>query len=265
MKRSPPPAALVPTHEDGLHEALERLTARRKVLSLFAGASLLPFLSCGGTQTSADGSCSVIPAETAGPYPADGTNNNGLSSLTATGIVRRDIRSSFGAYSGTAAGVPLTVTLSLVDINANCAPLANAAVYLWHCDIDGQYSLYTVANQNYLRGVQETDANGQVTFQSIFPGAYSGRWPHIHFEIFSSLASATVGGNALKTSQLALPKASCDLAYATAGYASSVTNLARSNLSTDNVFSDGVSLQLATVTGDATAGFAASLTVGVAA
>ncbi len=251
-------------HEHGLHEALS-LMSRRKMLRFIGGASLLPLAAaCGaGMGTSSNGLCATIPTETAGPYPADGSNSGGLSALTQSGIVRTDLRSSFGAMSGTAAGIPLKVNLTLVDVGSTCAPLSGHAVYLWHCDIDGRYSLYTIANQNYLRGVAETDANGALSFTTIFPGAYSGRWPHIHFEIFSSLADATAGAKAVKTSQLALPKAACDEVYATPGYGQSVQNLAQSNLSSDNVFRDGVSLQLASVTGDVATGYTAALTVGV--
>ena len=87
--------------------------------------------------------------------------------------------------------------------------------------------------------MQETDANGTVTFTSIFPGAYSGRWPHIHFEVYPSLDEATPAGTKLATSQIALPEDACKLVYATAGYEQSVANLAQTSLATDMVFSDG--------------------------
>jgi protocatechuate 3,4-dioxygenase beta subunit len=140
-------------------------------------------------------------------------------------------------------------------------------VYLWHCDRDGNYSLYSrgVEDENYLRGLQEADENGEVTFQTIFPGCYSGRWPHIHFEVYESLAAATNAGAKLATSQLALPQASCEEVYATSGYESSVRNLASISLESDNVFAEGASSQLAAISGDvkASSGFAARLTVGV--
>jgi len=138
-------------------------------------------------------------------------------------------------------------------------------VYLWHCDKLGRYSLYSsgVTNQNYLRGVQEADATGRVSFTTIFPGCYSGRWPHIHFEVYPSLAAATSVANKIATSQIALPKATCDLVYATSGYEASVTNLSQVSLATDNVFSDGSALELATITGSVAAGLTATLTVAV--
>src|SRR4029453_1536909 len=126
----------------------------------------------------------------AGPLPGDGSN--GPNALTQSGVVRSDIRSSFAGLSGTADGIPLTIMLTIVSAST-CAPLPGYAVYVWHCSREGLYSLYSpgVTDQNYLRGVQETDANGQVTFTSIFPACYSGRWPHIHFEVYPSLAAAT--------------------------------------------------------------------------
>jgi protocatechuate 3,4-dioxygenase beta subunit len=111
--------------------------------------------------------------------------------------------------------------------------------------------------------VQEADADGKVTFTTIFPGAYAGRWPHIHFEVYPSLDEATRAGTLTATSQLALPKESCDLAYAQSGYEQSLTNLAQTSLQRDMVFSDGYSAQLATVGGTVTRGMTATLTVPV--
>jgi protocatechuate 3,4-dioxygenase beta subunit len=146
-----------------------------------------------------------VASETAGPYPADGSN--GPDVRTLDGIVRKDIRTSFGTASGTATGVPLEFSLVVHDRGGN--PIAGAAVYAWHCDQGGNYSLYSdgVTDQNYLRGIQTTDASGTATFTSIFPACYSGRWPHIHFEVYRSVANATSGdGPIVKTSQIALPE-----------------------------------------------------------
>lgn len=215
------------------------------------------------TLTRAIAECGVeTPQETAGPYPGDGSN--GPNVLEASGVVRKDITSSFGSASATAEGVPLTFTLTLLDNANGCTPMAGAAVYAWHCDRDGKYSMYdsSLSNENYLRGVQEADSNGQVTFTSIFPGAYSGRWPHIHFEVFESMNNATAAGQVLAVSQIALTQAACDDVYATAGYERSVTNMKRTTLQSDNVFGDdGGIYQLATMTGSAAEGYAAGLNV----
>lgn len=252
-------------HDDfgGIDRDLPRLLPRRQLLALLgaAGASVVALGRGGAPSAFAAGSCSIIPQETAGPYPGDGSN--GVNVLTQSGIVRSDIRSSFGTSTATAPGVPTTITLTVSDLNSGCAPVQGLAVYLWHCTRDGAYSLYSsgITGENYLRGVQETGADGTVTFTTIFPGCYSGRWPHVHFEVYPSLATATTSANKLATSQLAIPKAICDTVYATSAYASSRNNLAAITLATDNVFRDDLAVnQLATVSGDAT-GVSLSLAV----
>lgn len=300
--RLPAPMHLEGHGAEGLQHDLPRLAKlarrsglaeRRRALGWLGGLGLaLPLAACGGGggdaaasssassggsgsagggSTTSSGSCSTIPSETAGPYPGDGSNtSNGATSnaLGLASIVRSDITSSIDGASGTAAGVPLTITLTLVDSSNSCTPLAGRAVYLWHCTRDGLYSLYSsgVTNQNYLRGVQVSDANGQLSFRTIVPGCYSGRWPHVHFEVFASLAAATRGANAVKTSQLAMPQAVCQTVYNQAsGYSASVANLASITLASDNVFGeDSAALQMASVSGSLSEGYVASLTVGVA-
>jgi len=80
-------------------------------------------------------SCAVIPEETAGPFQSD--ESNGPDVLADSGVVRKDIRSSFGSSTTVATGVPLTINLTIQDSGAGCAPLAGAAVYVWHCDQGG--------------------------------------------------------------------------------------------------------------------------------
>ncbi len=219
--------------------------------------------SSGSSTTSADGTLTEVPDETGGPYPADGSN--GVNVLDDSGIVRSDIRSSFGSSTTTAAGVPLTIKLTVRDTSTGAAK-TGAAVYLWHCDREGQYSLYSraITSENYLRGVQETDSTGTVTFTSIFPACYSGRWPHLHFEVYSSVTDATSSGPIVKTSQIALPKETCDVVYATDGYSSSVRNLSQVSLQRDNVFGNDAGIhQIASMSGDASSGYTAALTIGV--
>ncbi|MCZ4511011.1 intradiol ring-cleavage dioxygenase [Streptomyces sp. ActVer] len=272
-------------HDRGLSFDLPTLQ-RRKMIRLLAGVGLVPLVGCSsddsdgsasassssgssaGSSSSAASSgsaeCETIPGETAGPYPGDGSN--GVNVLKESGVVRKDITSSFGTASGKAEGVPLTVTLTVVDAASGCdTPKEGAAVYLWHCDRDGSYSLYSegVTEENYLRGVQETDAKGQVTFTSIFPACYTGRWPHIHFEVYGSLDDATNATSITATSQLALPKDVCDTVYASDGYDRSVQNMGRLSLETDNIFSDGYDQQLATTKGSVEKGYTATLTVPV--
>ena len=266
---------------EGLAHDLPGLLGRRRALALLGGASLAGALAaCApettpqdsassatpkGTKLNGGSSGSEIPEETNGPFPADGSN--GVNVLTESGVVRTDIRPSFGDADGVAEGVPLAVTLTVVDVSSASddpgSAVAGAAIYAWHCDRDGNYSLYSPGfeDENWLRGVQRTDAKGQVTFTTIFPGCYSGRWPHIHFEVYPSLADATKAQNRQRTSQLAFPADACNDVYATPDYASSVRTFQGMSLDTDNVFSDGHSLQLAKVTGSVTKGYQATLRV----
>ena len=176
-----------------------------------------------------------------------------LPEATASAHVVRPVATAShvsGSVSTTAGGVPLTVDLTVVTA-ATGVPRTGAAVYAWHCDREGRYSLYSdgAEGENYLRGVQVADADGALRFTSVFPGAYSGRWPHIHFEVYRDLAEATGGGQPIVTSQLALPQAACTEVYADAVYGPSADNLAQLSLEGDMVFSDGYAGQLATVTG----------------
>ena len=265
----------------GLVYDLGTLVSRRRTLGLVGalGATAL-VAACSGTSdtssssgtasskgtgssSSGSGDLTEVPDETGGPYPGDGSN--GVDVLDDSGIVRKDIRSGFGSSTATAAGVPLTVRLTVRDAATGNAR-KGAAVYAWHCDRDGGYSLYSsgLEDVNYLRGVQSAGADGTVEFTTVFPGAYSGRWPHIHFEVYESVDGATSKGPIVKTSQIALPKETCEAVYATGGYEQSVTNLAQTSLSSDNVFGDDGGIhQIASMSGSVEKGYTASLTIGV--
>lgn len=204
-----------------------------------------------------------IPDETAGPYPGDGSN--GPDILEQSGIVRSDLRSSLDG-GATAAGVPMALNLTIFDSANGDVPFAGAAVYVWHCDDQGRYSMYSsgIENESYLRGVQVVGDDGVVSFTSIFPGCYDGRWPHIHFEVYPNVDAITDASNAIATSQVALPQAACDVVYADAAYPSSASNLSRVSLESDNVFGDdGGALELATATGDNSTGWTVALGVRV--
>ena len=281
-------------HDRGLVFDIQTLVNRRRALSLFGGLGVAGALaacsngtpaaggstSAGATSSSAatstssaatssatpeatDAALVEAPDETAGPYPGDGSN--GQNVLDDSGIVRQDIRSSFGSSTTTAEGVLLTIKLTVKDL-ATSSALVGAAVYAWHCDRDGNYSMYSpdAVDENYLRGVQATDESGTATFTSIFPACYPGRWPHIHFEVYEKLADATSSGPIVKTSQIALPEAACDTVYATSGYEQSVDTLSQLSLERDNVFGDDAGVhQLATMSGNVSSGYTAALTIGV--
>jgi len=263
-------------HDLGLQHDLgtlrTRSLGRRGVLGIFGGLGVAAVAAgCGsdssGTATTTDASGvevaeGEIPEETAGPYPGDGSN--GPNVLTESGVVRSDITSSFGSASGVAAGISLTLRFKVYDLTGEDVEiLAGAAVYAWHCDSAGNYSMYDgdAVNENYLRGVQETGEDGWLQFTTIFPGCYAGRWPHVHFEVYESLDKATSASNKLRTSQLAFPQDVCEQVYATSGYESSASNLGGVSLDSDGIFSDGYSLQLATMTGSVEDGFVATLNV----
>jgi protocatechuate 3,4-dioxygenase beta subunit len=258
----------------GLQFDLSTLLDRRRLLGLFAGAGLAAVAGCSAPSSAptssaptsaapasaSSGGGTRIPEETAGPYPGDGSN--GPNILSQTGIVRQDIRSSFGTGSAVAQGIPLTISFTVLK---GTSPLAGGAVYVWHCDREGRYSMYSdgATDQNYLRGVQEIAADGQVSFTSIFPACYAGRWPHVHFEVYPSLAQATNASSKIATSQIALPKQICDAVYATSGYEQSVRNLSQVSLERDMVFSDGYANELGTITGSVGSDLTVNLSVQV--
>lgn len=295
---------IIEQHDLGLAHDLKviaAMTNRRRALRLFAGVGTAALVGGCGTGSSSSGSvsttatptptatatptptatasttptgaCLVDPTETAGPYPADGSNaSNGSTSnvLTASGVIRSDIRSSFlNGSTTTVPGVALQLTLTIVNVNAACAPLAGYLVYLWHCDAQGRYSLYDVPTESWLRGALVTDANGQVTFTTIFPGCYARRFPHMHFEVFSSVAVATGGRYASLTSQLAMPTAACSAVYSGSTiYSSSVANYSRVSTANDNVFGDNTAAQIAqqtpTLTGSIAEGYVGTAVIGLA-
>lgn len=276
-------------HDRGLSHDLPKIieqgVARRRLLGLLGGLAAAGTLAAcgddssstastrsgppsggapGGSGTGTSTAEGEIPEETAGPYPGDGSN--GKNVLNQSGVVRSDIRSSFNGATGVAEGVPLTLRMKVYDLQGDdAATLTGAAVYAWHCDREGRYSMYDseIADENYLRGVQVADADGWVEFTSIFPAAYDGRWPHVHFEVYPSVDDATAATNKLRTSQLAFPQDVCEKVYATTGYEASVSNLSRTSLDSDMVFSDGYSLQMAKMTGSVADGYVATLNVPV--
>jgi protocatechuate 3,4-dioxygenase beta subunit len=179
----------------------------------------------------------VTPTETIGPYPS------------LTDLIRSDIREG---RSGTA----LTLTLTVVDSSENCAPVENVQVEIWQCDAAGNYSQYgTQTAQTYLRGIQATNSSGQVTFTTIFPGWYQGRATHIHVEV-------TRNGSSLKATQIAFPEATNAAVYATGVYASRGSN-PTSNAS-DGIFSDSLSSETATITGDPASALNATFRIALA-
>lgn len=219
----------------------------------------LPAATCGSLFSSGyedlasapAGTCVLIPSETQGPYPL-------LSVLSQSGIVRQDLTEG-------RPGVPLVLILKLVNLNNQCAPIENAALYVWHCDKDGIYSGYaqpggvSTVGQTFCRGVQTTDCNGEAAFLTMYPGWYNGRITHVHFQVYLNLQ-----GTVTATSQLAFPPEITTAVYNSSLYLARGQNTSVTSFAQDNVFSDGVSNQLVSVTGSVATGYTATLTIGVA-
>ncbi len=296
----------VPDDFGGLGPDLNAIIARRRALLLMGGAGVGLLTGCSGgggggndslltgatptptptptatptpsttptptpSPTSSGADCVEHAEETNGPYPSDGSNSaNGSNSnmLTTSGAVRSDIRSSFAGLSGTADGVRLTLTMKIANTNASCANLAGYVVYVWHNNAAGDYSIYQLTNQNYLRGIGVTDSSGEVTFTTIFPGCYSGRFPHIHFEVYPSTAQATHYNNRVLCSQLIMPESICTSIYnSDSRYASSVNNFNRITVNSDGVFGNNSTAEKDAMTvvmsGSANSGYIGNVTVGV--
>lgn len=198
--------------------------------------------SDGSTDGGTAGTCTTTNTETAGPYPTK--NPSGLHMV--------DIRSD-------RTGVDMAVEITIQNKNANCAALQGAIVDIWHCDKDGNYSEYSSFSAvHFLRGRQVTDSNGKVGFTTIFPGWYTGRATHIHVHIYSS------SGTSLLVTQIAFPEGSSSAVVlvnaATAkGYSKGMSGYTYN--SNDNVFSDGVSTELASISGSVNDGYALTHTI----
>jgi protocatechuate 3,4-dioxygenase beta subunit len=243
---------------------------RRAVLgSLLASGAVL---SAGASSFAFSTACPSLPEETPGPFPADGSEryDRVANILAAPGVVRFDIRPSFGATSGVAPGIPLRLELTLLDRGKACQPLAGSAVYLWNCNRDGEYSLYGrgIEHENFLRGVQITNSEGQVGFQTIFPACYAGRYPHLHLEVFARKARLLNASTRVLTTQLTIPHEVCTRVYEAAqGYAQSAAQFKGLSPAQDSVFASSSSaeltLQTLATTGNLEAGFTGRANLGI--
>lgn len=201
---------------------------------------------------SAAGSCTLTATETDGPYPL-------YAILTNSAIVRKDIRES-------KTGVPLTLTLTLQSAGSGCTPISGAGIYIWHCDKDGLYSGYSTSTNagqsglTYLRGIQVTDNNGQVTFTTLYPGWYAGRITHIHVQVY---LNDNLAVSATATTQLAFPQDITTAVYNSSLYTKG-QNTSVTSFSADNVFSDGTSTEMLTLSGDVNTGYTANMTITIA-
>ena len=233
--------------------------SRREALGMIGAVGATVAAACGGetpispsdvttsstttptTPTTGAAACAVSPSETEGPYPS------------VTHFMRSDIREG-------SAGIPLTLVLTVVNVNNVCSPVANANVEIWQCDAAGHYSEYSQGgydgrSQTFLRGTQTTDSAGRVTFTTVYPGWYQGRATHIHIEV-------TINGRSVKVTQIAFPESVNAQVYSTGVYAARGNN--PTSNSRDGIFADSLSSELAVLSGDTTSGFMGTYTVGIA-
>lgn len=135
------------------------------------------------TLFSGNNSCVLTPEVTQGPYWVQGE------------LVREDITEGGD-------GIPLTLDIQIIDVNT-CEPVPEAFLEIWHCNSTGVYSGVVASgngniddesnlDKTFLRGLQQSDDDGVVTFDTLFPGHYTGRATHIH--VISTL-DATVNAN----------------------------------------------------------------------
>jgi protocatechuate 3,4-dioxygenase beta subunit len=191
----------------------------------------------GGTiPANSNAACAVTPSETIGPYPS------------RTDMFRGDVRDN-------RAGTPLTLAVRVINVNSGCAPVSGADVEIWQCDAAGDYSQYgSQTAATFLRGIQTTNAAGEVTFTTIYPGWYQGRATHIHVEV-------VMGGRSLKVTQIAFPDEISNAVHTQGAYASRGMN--PTSAQRDSIFADSLASELVTPTGSPSAGYAATFQVGV--
>jgi protocatechuate 3,4-dioxygenase beta subunit len=230
---------------------VQKTLTRRELIGIMSAAGSAAAWGCGtdsvtspsaGTSTSAtttggtSAACAVTPTETVGPYPSHAD------------IFRSDVRED-------RAGIPLTLNLKVVNASANCAAVSGANVEIWHCDAAGDYSEYgTQTRATWLRGVQATNASGDVVFTTVYPGWYQGRATHIHIEV-------TINGRSVKATQIAFPESINNTVYTQSVYARRGSN-PMSNAS-DGIFADSLTSELVTPSGNPSSGYTANFQINV--
>ena len=165
----------------------------------------------GAEPTAASPDCILSPEQTEGPYYLD------------NGLIRSDIRDGVD-------GVPLELRLQVLAA-PECTAIEGATVELWHCDALGNYSGVSGDSESFCRGGQRTDADGEATFTTIYPGWYGGRATHIHVKVH-------VDGDVVHTGQLYFPDAT-NAAVHTNRAPYSERGMADTPNSSDGIFGQG--------------------------
>jgi len=234
-----------------MEDVESRAVGRREAIATIGAASMAAALGCGGSPTgpsestggttttlSTNDACVVTPSETVGPFPS------------LTDLFRSDVRED-------RSGTRLTLSIKVVNVGAGCAPVSGVNVEIWHVDAAGTYSEYGSANnRTFLRGIQTTDASGQVTFTTIYPGWYQGRATHIHAEV-------TRNGTSVKATQIAFPETLNNSVHSQGAYAATGRGTNPVSNAADGIFADSLSAELVTPAGDVSSGFAVTFQIGI--
>ncbi|MER5193069.1 intradiol ring-cleavage dioxygenase [Streptomyces sp. NPDC002755] len=262
--------------QPGRHR-LDKSMKRRRVLiggtavAAAGGLAVAGFASAdttsGGTASSAEAEASTGTSTTSGVCTLNAEVTEGPYSLDGA-LVREDIRED-------KEGFEVRYTFTVVDQSADCAPLADALVEIWHCDALGEYSGFVGGNGHqeedngtFLRGGQLTDANGQASITSIWPGHYVSRAVHVHMRVHTEVTltdDSYTGGEVIHTGQLFFDPDINEEIQATSPYSANTTR--ETALADDSIYDDGGAssglLTLTALGSGVSDGYKATITVGV--
>jgi protocatechuate 3,4-dioxygenase beta subunit len=266
----------------------EKEVTRRNVLGILASVGATFALGCSGTEasesgedsgTSGSGSEAGADADSSGDGATTGTSaDGGECAVTPEGEIgpyfSDDSDSRFNRTNITAnldgtsvqEGIPLTLTITIIDVDAGCVPYVNAQVDIWHCNSSGVYSdqaSESTTTEQWLRGYQLTDAKGQVTFNTVIPGWYQGRTTHVHLRVRSSYSNASSTSDGTNTTQLFFDQTFVDTLDTTVTPYSAEGKNNTTNAS-DHVFTgETKGANLLSLVGNDTSGYVASVTIGI--
>jgi protocatechuate 3,4-dioxygenase beta subunit len=213
------------------------------------GSAGLARAAVAAPHATAAATCVLTPEVTEGPY------------WISNHLTRRNIKDG-------RPGLTLALYVTVLDATT-CKPIAGADVEIWHADASGVYSGYSGSSppsgggghatpnnsKRYLRGHQKSDANGRVRFDTIYPGWYRGRTPHIHLKVH-------VGGSVVHTGQLFFADATSRAVYRTSKYRSH--GLQDTTNRSDSIYAQaGGSKALVHLARRSAGGYNGSITVGV--
>ncbi len=241
--------------------------------AIMTGCGAAGSSSSSTSSSSSSSSCVASTNVTRGPYFVDNQSDSNITTDDVDTSIpeRSDIRPDTKGSTGTQSGLPLTLNITVGSYSSGtCTPIANAQVHIWHCNAQGVYSDVQASTndndadltgENFLRGYQYTDANGKVSFTTIYPGWYSGRAVHIHVKVRVFDSSGNVTTEA--TTQLFF-----DDSISTAVYAAN-SDYSRSGTrdtmdSADSIYAAESPALLVSLTGSDTTSYTGTVSIGVA-